>query len=176
VGKTLHLGFKGRYYVKEYKFVARSSKMKKSIIIALCATSISFAALVSAQEGTSVAILDEMNGSVLVNQGEKFVAATEGQSLNAGDRLMVTKNGNAILVFGKGCKTEVKGGTMVTVPEQSICEGGQLLTQSLEPGAGAAPGANGGTGVGLTGSGNGGIYTLAGVALAIAAYEINKSP
>lgn len=149
--------------------------MKKSILIALCATSVGFAALVSAQEGTGVAILDEMNGSVLVNQGEKFVAASEGQSLNAGDRLMVTKSGSATLVFGKGCTTEVKGGTMVTIPAQSICDGGQLVTQSLEPGAGAAPGSSG-TGVGATGSGNAGIYTLAGVTLAIAAYEINRSP
>ncbi len=152
--------------------------MKKSIVLALCATSISFAALVSAQEGNGVAILDEVNGSVLVNQGEKFVAASEGQSLNAGDRLMVTKSGNATLVFGKDCKTEVKGGTMVTIPERSICDGGQLVTQALEPGAGAAPGATtaSSSGVGATGTGNAGIYTLAGVALAIAAYEINKSP
>ncbi len=150
--------------------------MKKSIIIALCATSIGFAALVSAQEGAGVAILDEMNGSVLVNQGEKFVPAAEGQSLNAGDRVMVTKSANATLIFGKDCKTEVKGGTMVTIPERSICDGGQLISQSLEPGTGAAPGANGGTGVGLTGTGNGGITALAVVALAISAYEINKSP
>jgi hypothetical protein len=149
--------------------------MKKSILIALCASSLSFAALVSAQDGTGVAILDEMKGSVLVNQGEKFVPAAEGQSLNAGDRLMVTKNGNAILVFGNNCSQEVKAGTMVTIPEQSICNGGQLITQSLEPGAGAAPGA-GGSGLGATGTGNAGIYTLAGVALAIGAYEISKSP
>ncbi|MGH8051435.1 MAG: hypothetical protein ACREPB_12315 [Arenimonas sp.] len=149
--------------------------MKKSILIALCATSISFAAMVSAQEGTGVAILDEVSGSVLVNQGEKFVPATEGQSLNAGDRLMVTKTGNATLVFGKGCTKEVKGGTMVTIPETSICEGGQLLSQSLEPGAGSAPGAKG-TGLGATGTGNAGIYTLAGIALAIGAYEMSKSP
>jgi len=149
--------------------------MKKSIITALCATSISFAALVSAQDGMGVAILDEMNGSVLVNQGEKFVAATEGQSLNAGDRLMVTKTANATLVFGKDCTTEVKAGTMVTIPERSICDGGQLITQSLEPGAGTAPGSNT-AGAGATGSGNAGIYGLAGVALAIAAYQINKSP
>ena len=149
--------------------------MKKSIVLALCATSISFAALVSAQEGNGVAILDEMKGSVMVNQGEKFIPATEGQSLKAGDRLMVTKNGNATLFFDKGCKTEVKGGTMVTIPAQSICEGGQLVTQSLEPGAGAAPGANS-SGLGATGTGNAGIYTLAGVTLAIAAYEISRSP
>lgn len=147
--------------------------MKKSILVVLCATGIGFAALVSAAE--NVAILDEMKGSVLVNQGENFVPATEGQSLNSGDRLMVTKSSSATLVFGKDCIAEVKAGTIVTIPEQSICEGGQLVTQNLQPGAGAAPGAEG-TGVGLTGTGNAGIYTLAGVALAIAAYEITKSP
>ena len=151
--------------------------MKKSILFAACAASISFASLVSAQDGMNVAILDEVNGSVLVNQGEKFIPATEGQSLNAGDRLMVTKTGNAIIVFGKDCKSEIKAGTMVTIPERSICDGGQLVTQTLEPGAGAAPGANASSsGVGATGTGNAGIYTLAGVALAIAAYEINRSP
>lgn len=149
--------------------------MKKSILIALCATSISFAALVSAQEGAGVAILDEMNGSVLVNQGEKFVTATEGQSLNAGDRLMVGKTGNATLVFGKGCTSEVKAGTIVTIPERSICDGGQLITQSMEPGAGAAPGSSG-SGLGATGTGNAGIYTLSAIALAIGAYEMSKSP
>jgi hypothetical protein len=149
--------------------------MKKSILTALCVTGLGFAAIVSAQDGAGVAILDEMNGSVLVNQGEKFVAAIEGQSLNAGDRVMVTKTGNARIMFGKDCSTEVKAGTIVTIPESSICEGGQLVTQSLEPGTGAAPGANG-TGAGATGSSNTGIYTLAGVALAISAYEILKSP
>ncbi len=147
--------------------------MKKTILIALCAGSISLASSLSAAEG--VAILDEIKGSVLVNQGENFVPGVEGQSLNSGDRVMVTKNGNAIIVFGKDCQTEVKTGTIVTIPEQSICEGGKLVTQSLEPGAGTAPGTSG-TGVGATGSGNAGIYTLAGVALAIAAYEILKSP
>jgi len=147
--------------------------MKKSILIALCATSISFAAVVSAAEGG--AILDRINGSVMVNQGEKFVPGVEGQTLNPGDRLMVGKTGNAKLVFGKDCETEVKAGTMVTIPELSICEGGQLVTQSLEPGTGNAPGANG-SGVGATGNSNTGIYVLAGVALAIDAYEISKSP
>jgi len=148
--------------------------MKKSIVMTICAASISFSALVSAVE--DVAILDEMTGSVLVNQGEKFVTAAEGQSLNQGDRVMTAKNGHAILVFENDCKIEVKASTMVTLPERSVCDGGVLVTQSLEPGAGLAPGANVGTGVGATGSGNMGIYTLSGVALAIAAYEIMKSP
>ncbi len=151
--------------------------MKKTILIALCAGSIGFASLLSAAEGdASVAILDEIKGNVLVNQGENFVPGVEGQSLNAGDRVMVTKSGSsATILFGKDCQTEVKTGTIVTIPEHSICEGGQLVTQSLQPGTGTAPGASG-NGVGLTGSGNAGIYTLAGVALAIAWYEIQKSP
>lgn len=148
--------------------------MKKSILIALCATSMGFAAMASAADG--VAIIDQMNGSVLVNQGERFVAAVEGQSLNAGDRVMVTKSGNATLMFGKDCTREVRGGTMVTIPAESVCDGGLLVSQNLEPGVGNAPGAKSGSGVGATGTGNAGIYTLSAVALAIAAYEINRSP
>lgn len=150
--------------------------MKKSILTLLCASGIGFASMLTAQEsGVGVAILDQVKGSVLVNQGEKFVPATEGQSLNAGDRLMVTKNGNALLIFGKDCEKEIKAGTMVTIPEQSICDGGQLLSQSLEPGAGAAPGSQTAN-LGATGTGNAGIYTLSVIALAIGAYEISKSP
>jgi hypothetical protein len=145
--------------------------MKKIILIAICAGGISLASLLSAAEGgQSVAILDEINGKVLVNQGENFVPGVEGQALNAGDRVMASKSANARIVFGKDCQTDVKANTIVTIPEHSICEGGQLVTQSMEPGAGAAPGA------GATGTGNTGIYTLAGVALAIAAYEILRSP
>ncbi|MGH8105947.1 MAG: hypothetical protein ACREO2_06495, partial [Arenimonas sp.] len=118
--------------------------MKKTILIALCVAGISLASSLSAAEGgMNVAILDEIKGNVLVNQGENFVPGIEGQSLNAGDRVMVTKSGNAIVVFGKDCQTEVKSGTMITIPEQSICDGGKLVTQSLEPGAGTAPGASG---------------------------------
>ena len=151
--------------------------MKKSILIAFCATSMGFAALASAADG--VAIVDQIDGSVLVNQGESFVPAVEGQSLNSGDRVMVTKSGSATLVFGKDCTREVRGGTMVTIPAESVCDGGQLVSQNLEPGVGNAPGANAaksGTGMGATGSGNAGIYTLAAITLAIAAYEIQKSP
>ena len=151
--------------------------MKKFIRIALCATSISFAAMASAADG--VAIIDQMSGSVLVNQGESFVPAVEGQSLNAGDRVMVTKSGKTTLLFGKDCSREVTGPTMVTIPAQSVCEGGALVSQNLEPGMGNAPGsstAKTGSGAGATGSGNAGIYTLAAVTLAIAAYEISRSP
>ena len=154
--------------------------MKKSILIALCATSMGFAAIASAADG--VAIVDQIDGSVLVNQGESFVPAVEGQSLNSGDRVMVTKSGSATLVFGKDCTREVRGGTMVTIPAESVCEGGQLVSQNLEPGMGNAPGTNSantaksGTGVGATGNGNAGIYTLAAITLAIAAYEIQQSP
>jgi hypothetical protein len=137
--------------------------MKKTILIAFCATSIGFAALLAAAEpATKVAIIDDIDGSVMVNTGEKFVGAVEGQSLKAGDRVMASKTGTATLVFNNDCRSEIKANTMVIIPERSICEGGVMTTQSV--------------GLGATGTGNAGIYTLSAVALLIGAYEMSKSP
>lgn len=137
--------------------------MKKTILTVLCAASISFAALLSAQEPASkVAIIDEIDGSVMVNTGEKFVTAIEGQSLKAGDRVMASKTGSAVLIFDDNCRNEIKANTMIVVPERSICEGGIITNQAV--------------GGGLTGTGNAGIYGLSAAVLIIAAYEISKSP
>jgi len=137
--------------------------MKKTILTALCAASIGFAALLSAQEvAPKVAIIDEIDGSVMVNTGEKFVSAIEGQSLKAGDRVMASKNGSAVLIFDDNCRSEIKANTMVIIPERSICEGDKMVSQTV--------------GGGSTGSGNAGIYGLSAAALIIAALEIHKSP
>lgn len=137
--------------------------MKKTILTAFCAASISFAALLTAAEpAANVAIVDEINGSVMVNTGEKFVGAVEGQSLKAGDRVMASKTGTAVLVFENDCRKDVQANTMVIIPETSPCLGGAWATQSV--------------GTGATGVGNAGIYGLSAAALIIAAIEINKSP
>ena len=137
--------------------------MKKAILTAFCAASISFGALLTAAEpAASVAIIDEINGSVMVNTGEKFVGAVEGQSLKAGDRVMASKTGNAVLVFNNDCRSDIKANTMVIIPERSVCEGGVMTTQTV--------------GTGATGVGNAGITGLSIAALIIAAIEINKSP
>lgn len=144
--------------------------MKRTILTALCAASMSFAALLTAAEpGASVAIIDDINGSVMVNTGEKFVGAVEGQSLKAGDRVMASKTGSAVLVFDNDCRREIKANTMVIIPETSVCAGGVMTAQTV----GGSPA---GTGVGATGSGNAGIYGLSAAALIIAYIEINKSP
>lgn len=143
--------------------------MKRTILTVSCAASISFAALVTAQPA-SVAIIDDISGSVMVNTGEKFVGAIEGQSLKAGDRVMASKTGNAVLVFDKDCRAEVKANTMVIIPERSVCEGGVMTAQTV------GGGSTGSSGVGATGSGNAGIYGLSAAALIIAYIEINKSP
>ncbi len=143
--------------------------MKKTILTAVCAASISFAALLTAAEpAANIAIIDDINGSVMVNTGEKFVGAVEGQSLKAGDRVMASKTGTAVLVFDNDCRREINANTMVIIPERSVCEGGVMTAQTVGP--------QGGTGVGATGSGNAGIYGLSAAALIIAYIEINKSP
>lgn len=137
--------------------------MKKTLLTALCAASISFAALLTAAEpADKVAFIDEIKGSVLVNTGEKFVAAVELQSLKPGDRVMASKTATAVVVFENDCRKDVQANTMVIIPETSPCAGGVWATHSV--------------GAGATGVGNAGIIGLSVAALVIAAIEINKSP
>lgn len=89
-----------------------------------------------------VASLEEIEGSVLVNQGVEFVPGTLGQSLNENDRVMAEEGENsALLKYSDGCDIKVDPGTIVTVPENSPCLCGILLVQNAAPAGGAVIGA-----------------------------------
>ncbi|MFM6988390.1 MAG: hypothetical protein ACKOXG_06960, partial [Arenimonas sp.] len=47
----------------------------------------------SASAASSVAVLGQTQGTVLVNQGKQFVSAPAGQLLVAGDRVLVLQGG-----------------------------------------------------------------------------------
>lgn len=83
---------------------------------------------------------------VLVNQGEQFVGAQIGQALATGDRVMVPAGGSSTLTFEDGCAIRVQPETLITVPEQSPCAGGKIVTQRITPPAGSTASAAGPTG------------------------------
>lgn len=66
-----------------------------------------------------VATLSGQQGTVLVNQGEVFVTAVDGQALNPGDRVLVMAGGEATLAFTDGCQLPLAGGSLLEVPAVS---------------------------------------------------------
>lgn len=79
------------------------------------------------------ASLSAQEGTVLVNQGEQFITATEAQVLNAGDRVMVMEGGAAEITFTDGCVLPLAAGSMVEVPALSTCAGNVANVQNIGP-------------------------------------------
>ena len=89
----------------------------------------------------SVATLNGQQGTVLVNQGEEFVTATEAQALVAGDRVMVMEGGSAVVTFADGCALALEAGSLLEVPAQSTCGGAVANVQNIGPSYAQAVGA-----------------------------------
>lgn len=79
------------------------------------------------------ATLSAQQGTVLVNQGDEFITATEDQPLLAGDRVMVMEGGSAEITFADGCVLPLVSGSLVDVPEVSTCAGAVANVQNLGP-------------------------------------------
>ena len=86
-----------------------------------------------ASESESAATLTAQQGTVLVNQGDEFVTATDAQALLAGDRVMVMEGGSAEITFTDGCVLPLESGSLVDVPELSTCAGAVAKVQNLGP-------------------------------------------
>lgn len=80
-----------------------------------------------------VATLSSQKGTVLVNQGEEFVTATDVQSLQPGDRVMVMEGGEAQISFADGCSMPLAAGSLAVVPAQSTCAGGKADVRRIGP-------------------------------------------
>ncbi len=91
----------------------------------------------------SVATLSAQQGTVLVNQGDEFVTATESQALLAGDRVMVMEGGSAEITFADGCVLPLTSGSLVDVPETSTCAGAVANVQNIGPSYAQAVGSPG---------------------------------
>jgi hypothetical protein len=104
--------------------------------VAIAALSLSASALAA-----TTATITRIDGEVMVNQGEQFVAANAGQVVMTGDRLLVPQGGSLSLTFEDGCVMDVKADTLVQIPDASTCAGSAPMTQQVTPsGTGAAGG------------------------------------
>ena len=94
----------------------------------------------SAFANDSVATLSAQEGTVLVNQGEEFITAAEGQALQAGDRVMLMEGASATLTFADGCTLPLASGSLLEVPAVSTCAGAVANVQTIGPTYAQAPG------------------------------------
>ncbi|HDK38138.1 MAG TPA: hypothetical protein ENG92_03895 [Thiolapillus brandeum] len=71
------------------------------------------------------AILEGMEGNVLVDMGSGFQEASSGAELNKGFRVMVTKGGKAIIKYASGCEEIILGSKIIIIdkPCQSVVAG-----------------------------------------------------
>lgn len=67
--------------------------------------------------------LSAVSGSVMISQNGRFVPASNGALLRAGDRV-VASSGSARVVYGDGCNVAVSARSMATVAAASPCAGG----------------------------------------------------
>ena len=92
--------------------------LRTSLALALGA----FALTASAAE--PYATLRSAEGTVMVNQGERYVTAAAGMTLSPGDRVMVMAGSKAEIRFGDGCSLPLGANVVTSIPAQSTCAGG----------------------------------------------------
>jgi len=112
--------------------------------------------------------LASLQGLVLVDHGDGFVAAGAGSPFRGGDRVTAAPGGFAKISYSDGCSVTVNSRTMATIDSASPCDGGpapQLLKTADEN---SGQGSNDGDGVRVSPTGLvlGGLAAL-GVGIAV---------
>lgn len=70
--------------------------------------------------------LNDVQGSVLVNQNGRFVPVTASTVLKAGDRVMAME-GSATVAYGAGCNVSITARSMATIGD---CAGGSSVVKA----------------------------------------------
>jgi len=97
-----------------------TSMKKLSTIAAACALTAAVGTVQAATDNT--AILQQVQGTVMVNQGESYITAREGLPVAVGDELMILEQGSAILSYSDGCAFPITQDAVVTVqPVTASC-------------------------------------------------------
>ena len=114
--------------------------MRTKALPTLLAAALFAASSVSASEATTPeAMLTGVEGTVLVNQGERFVNVHEATALKAGDRVLLMSGASAGLAWADGCEMPLVAESMLSISAQSPCVGqaaevtqvGPMLAQAV---------------------------------------------
>lgn len=108
--------------------------MRMQALPTLLVAALFAASSVSASDSTAPeAVLTDIQGSVLVNQGERFVNVHEATALNAGDRVLVMTGSSAGLVWADGCEMPLVAESMLGIGAESPCAGTTVEITQLGP-------------------------------------------
>ena len=83
--------------------------------VLLAAVLIGATAAAGAATPSSGPTLSLGKGTVMINNGTQFVTAKPGQTLKAGDRIMVMEGGSATLNYSNGCKSSLGSSSLNSV-------------------------------------------------------------
>lgn len=129
-----------------------------------------------AQQQGAVARLSDLEGNVLVSQGDAMVAGTHGQRLPVGARVVSLAGGKVTINYDSGCDVRLKENERFTVA-MGACAALLASVQPVGPAAGAIGGGTAAAGGTVTTmSVAGGVFTAAAAgALGYGVYQVFKS-
>ncbi|WP_456375044.1 hypothetical protein [Thiolapillus sp.] len=111
--------------------------MRKTIVVVLAFLSmLLFHAGVWAKDD-SIAVLSEVEGEVLLFQGDRYLPVKQGRRLKEGDRLMIMENSRAHLVFDDDCEITWEGAKIIDVSADACNRFAALWTPCLDAAANA---------------------------------------
>ncbi|MCF6236971.1 MAG: hypothetical protein L3J70_11480 [Gammaproteobacteria bacterium] len=70
----------------------------------------------------NVGVLDEIQGTVMVDRGEGYSIAHRGEALQAGDRIVTMDASGAVLKHSDGCVARLAENSMVKMEQVSVCK------------------------------------------------------
>jgi hypothetical protein len=128
-----------------------------------------------AQQQGAVAELSDLEGNVLVSQGDAMVAGTHGQRLPVGARVVSLASAKVTIKYDSGCDVRLKENERFTVA-MGACAALLASVQPVGPAAGAIGGGTAAAGGAAGISVAGGVFAAATVgALGYGVYQIFKS-
>jgi hypothetical protein len=104
--------------------------MRRSLLPLLCSAALVGAGVASAAASSPV-VLGDVEGSVLVNQGERFVSVRGEVRVSAGDRVLGMTGASATLTWSDGCSVALPAESMVTIGAVSPCAGAVLEVEDV---------------------------------------------
>jgi hypothetical protein len=129
-----------------------------------------------AQQQGAVAKLSDIEGNVLVSQGDAMVAGTNGQRVPVGARIVSTAGAKVTINYDIGCDVRLTENQRFTVA-LGACAALLAAVEPVGPAAGAIGGGTAGAGGTVTAlSATGTVFTAAAVgALGYGVYQVFKS-
>ena len=94
---------------------------KRTVSVLTFSILAAFSMAVSAEQAPATVKLSQVTGSVMVNDGTRFVKASSGIQIKPGTKVIASKDSTLDLIYQNGCVKQVKANTMLTVGTQAEC-------------------------------------------------------